>query len=81
MELKETMENMMSDDYKERFIAEVQQNRIRKEKLCDMLAKHAAGELNFQPTCPIRILEEQAKLMGQLELVYMERAACEGIDV
>lgn len=81
MELKETIEGMTSDDYKERFVAEVQQNRIRREKLCNLLSREAEGKLDFELSCPVRILEEQADLMGKLDLIYMERAACEGIKL
>lgn len=81
MELSETIEGMTSSDYKERFVAEVRQNRIRCEKLCDILAAEAAGNLEFELSCPVRTLEELANLMAKLDLVYTERAACEGIDL
>lgn len=40
MELKDTVNGMLSEDYKERFVAEYQQTKIRYEKLkkfCDRI--------------------------------------------
>jgi len=45
MELKETIDLMNSDDYKERFKAEYLQVKIRYEKLRKMLVKLDAGTL------------------------------------
>ena len=59
MELKDTVEKMLSSDYKERFKAEYYQTSIRAHKLSDMLDKYKAGKLSFNPTCPIDVLEEQ----------------------
>ena len=42
---------MQSADYKERFVAEYLQTKIRSEKLRDMLVKYEAGTLNFIPFC------------------------------
>ncbi len=52
MNLKDTIEMMQSEDYKERFKAEYYQLEIRTEKLKAMLDKWDAGELSFKPTCP-----------------------------
>lgn len=52
MELADTAEMMMSEDYKERFRAEYGQVAIRHQKLKAMLEKRDKGELNFTPTCP-----------------------------
>lgn len=79
MELKDTVEGMLSDDYKERFRAEYQQLIIRKNKLDSMLVKLKDGTLDFKPTCPTRVLEEQAKLMEKLMYTMIERAVIEGI--
>lgn len=81
MELRETVDGMLSDDYRERFVAEYQQLDIRQEKLTDLLSKMDAGELEFEPDCPRRLLQEQASLQSKLKLVMMERAACEGIKL
>ena len=52
MELKDTVQMMQSEDYKERFKAEYLQNVIRYQKLKGMLQKWDNGELNFNPSCP-----------------------------
>ena len=51
MELKDTIEMMNSEDYKERFKAEYYQTKIRYDKLHSMLVKNEAGTLDFKPTC------------------------------
>ena len=57
MELKDTIEMMNSKDYKERFIAEYQQTKIRYDKLDAMTVKYEAGTLTFTPKMFIRIIE------------------------
>lgn len=80
-ELKDTVEMMNSDDYKERFKAEYLQTKIRYDKLHKMLIKHEAGTLEFTPTCPIRILTEQKRYMGEVLRCLEIRAAIEGISL
>lgn len=79
MELKDTVDGMLSEDYAERFKAEYNQLCIRFDKLKDMLEKRDRGELEFEPDCPRRLWVEQLSLMSKLKLVMIERAACEGI--
>lgn len=73
MDLKDTVELMNSDDYKDRFKAEYLQTKIRYEKLHKMLVKHEAGKLDFTPTCPISVLMVQKQYMAnylkQLEVI------------
>ena len=64
MELKDTIELMNSNDYKERFKAEYLQTKIRYEKLHKMTVKYEAGTLNFEPSCSLEILKEQKSYMG-----------------
>ena len=81
MELKDTINSMNSEDFKERFKAEYYQTKIRYEKLHKMLIKYEAGTLNFEPKCSLELLTEQAKHMG-LYLKYLEiRAEIEGIEL
>lgn len=81
MELKDTIEMMNSEDFKERFKAEYYQAKIRYEKLHKMLIKYEAGTLNFEPKCSLELLTEQAKHMG-LYLKCLEiRAEIEGIEL
>lgn len=49
MELKDTVEMMLSNDYKERFKAEYWQLKIRHDKLQKMVDNW--NRLDFTPTC------------------------------
>lgn len=81
MELKDTIDLMNSDDFRDRFVAEYCQTKIRYEKLHKMLIKYEAGTLNFEPKCSLELLTEQAKHMG-LYLKCLEiRAEIEGIEL
>jgi len=81
MDLKDTVEGMLSEDYKERFKAEYLQTKIRYDKLHTMIIKYEAGVLNFQPTCPIELLKNQAKYMGMYLYQLEVRAQLEGIEL
>lgn len=81
MELKDTIELMQSEDYKDRFKAEYYQTRVRYSKLHRMIIKYEAGTLEFEPSCPIEILKEQAKYMGKYLYMLEVRAEIEGITL
>lgn len=81
MELKDTVDMMTSDDYKERFKAEYWQLRIRKEKLSQMLIDWGAGQLDFKPRCPKEVLERQLHLMYMYQEVLEGRAVIERIEI
>lgn len=81
MELRDTVEMMNSEDYKERFKAEYQQNVIRYQKLTAMLEKWDKGELNFEPTCPRSTYNMQIKAMTDYIAVLEARAVMEGVDL
>ena len=81
MELKDTIALMTSEDYRERFKAEYFQLKIRIEKLSAMLEKWDAGELDFEPTCPKELLEEQCNHMDDYRIILERRARLEGIDL
>lgn len=80
MNLKETIDLMQSVDYKDRFVAELKQCYIRMDKLDTMLKKYRAGELDFEPTCPIELLEAQLKVMEAYFQILVSRASVEGIE-
>lgn len=80
-ELKDTVEQMLSADYKERFEAEFEQICIRCTKLDKMLRKYRAGELDFTPACPLELLERQYKAMIEYRECLRLRADIEGIEV
>lgn len=79
MELADTAEMMMSEDYKERFRAEYGQVAIRHKKLKAMLEKWDKGELNFTPTCPRSTYDLQIKAMADYIAVLEARAVMEDI--
>ena len=81
MELKDTVEMMNSEDYKERFKAEYYQTKIRYEKLNNMLIKYEAETLDFTPTCPIEKLEEQKYHMNEYLRTLRVRAEIEKIEL
>ena len=81
MELKDTVEMMQSDDYKERFKAEYCQTKIRYEKLHKMIVKYEAKTLDFEPSCDIELLKRQASNMGQYLYCLEVRAEIEGIEL
>lgn len=81
MELKDTIELMQSEDYKERFKAEYYQLRIRFEKLKAMLEKWDAGELSFTPTCNRGIYNFQIRAMADYIATLETRAVIEGIEL
>ena len=65
IELRDTVEMMNSADYKERFVAEYMQLKIRYNNLHKMIVKKEAGTLSFEPNTPILILKNQKSFMGQ----------------
>ena len=80
--LKDTVELMNSEDYKERFIAEYEQLTIRYKGLKNMLYRWDRwdrGELNFKPTCPRSLYNLQIRAMEDYIAVLQARAAIEGI--
>ena len=81
MELKDTVEVMNSEDYKDRFRAEYYQTVIRYGKLKNMLDRWDEGKLNFVPTCPRSTYNMQVKAMTDYIAVLEARAVMEGIDL
>lgn len=68
MELKDTIAGMKSEDYKQRFVAEYRQTKIRYEKLKEFCNKIEAAELmGKEPPkhdCPLYLLQTQQRNMG-----------------
>ena len=81
MELKDTVEMMNSDDFKERFRAEYYQTKIRYDKLDAMTVKYEAGTLPFTPNCSLELLKEQKAYMGNYIRCLKVRAEIEGITL
>ncbi len=81
MELKDTISLMTSADYKERFIAEYLQVKIRYNKLLSMLMKWDKGKLDFKPSVPRMFYNRQIVSMIDYIKVLEERAKIEKIDL
>ena len=81
MELKDTIEMMVSVDYKERFKAEYLQLKIRMTGLSNMLKKYKAGTLTFKPSCSYDLLNGKLKSMEMYAKYLEERAEIENIEL
>lgn len=90
MELKDTIGFMTSADYRERFIAEYWQNKIRYEKLKAFNLKIQVADVNSgkkrgleepEHDCPKELLQEQEVCMMQYLDCLEKRAAFERIDL
>ena len=78
-ELRDTIELMNSDDYKERFKAEYYQVAIRCQKLKSMLDKWDNNQLEFTPTCPRSTYTMQITAMTDYISVLEARAIMENV--
>lgn len=81
MELKDTITEMISEDYKDRYKAEYHQLSIRRKKLSAMLDKWAEDKLEFEPKCSFTLLVAQLSAMSAYLMILKERARIEGIDL
>lgn len=79
MELKDTVDLMLSDNYIERFQAEFHQLNIRIAELRRMLKGYREG--NFNPNCPFELLYKQLIFMLIYRDMLEERAEKENIDL
>ena len=87
MQLKDTVKLMQSDNYKERFLAEYIQTRIRYEKLKNfnnrIEASIATDGIVAMPEhdCPDVMLQEQQMAMANYLHILEVRAVIEGVDL
>ena len=81
MKLEDTKELMLNDEYKNRFIAEYVQTKIRYERLHKIIIKIEAGKLEFDNDCSLELLCKQAKAMGEYLHCLEIRAEIENIDL
>lgn len=81
MELKDTVQMMCNEDYKERFKAEYHQLKIRCDKLADLMCRYSKNELDFELSCPADLLIAQLGTMNAYLLFLKQRAAIEGIPI
>ena len=81
MELKDTIDLMLSRNYEGRFKAEYYQTKIRYDKLHKMTIKYEAGTLDFDPMSPLELLNTQKRAMGEYLHALEVRAELEGITL
>lgn len=81
MELKDTINGMISTDYKERLKAEYQQLLIRYNKLNGILTDNENNKLSFRLESPIELLESQRQTMYRYLRLLEMRAMREGINL
>lgn len=81
MNLIQTVDLMVSENYKERFIAEYLQLKIRRDKLAEMIEKYENGTLDFEPKTPLKILDLQLEYMNGYLDVLEKRANLEDINI
>ena len=81
MELKDTIDMMISSDYKERFKAEYYQLKVRYDKLALMITKWDEGTLGFEPSCSRTLFGRQLHHMRMYMIDLETRAKVEGIDL
>jgi hypothetical protein len=81
MKLNETVDLMLSEDYKDRFKGEYEQLTIRINGLKAMLTKWENFELEFISTCPYELLESQLMAMKLYQKFLIDRAEIEGIEL
>lgn len=81
IELRDTVEMMNSEDYKERFKAEYYQVMISYKKLKSMLDKWDNDRFEFTPTCPRSTYNMQITAMADYIAVLEARAIMEGVKL
>lgn len=79
LDIKKTASLMGSEDYKDRFVAEFFQLKIRRGKLREMVERYRAKTLDFEPSCPLELLEKQLAAMDDYYNALLERSRIEEI--
>lgn len=81
MELKDTVDLMLSKDYKDRFKAEYYQLENRYNGLSKMIVNWDNNELSFTPTCPRATYDLQLMAIKNYLSILEIRAKIEGIEL
>ena len=81
MELKDTVELMTSADWKDRFVAEYLQVKIRYEKLHKLITKREVGKCDFETPIPLESWKTQAQHMGLYLFELEKQAVLHGIEL
>ena len=83
--LGDTINEMMSPDYRVRFVAEYHQTKIRYEKLkklCNRIeAARVTGQKDPNHDCPMSLLRQQQQVMGHYLHILEIRAEIEEIEL
>ena len=69
------------EGYKERMKQEYRELMDRADKLDTMLENFHEGRLDFEPTCPIKLLEAQYAAMLTYACILERRAEIEGVEL
>lgn len=77
--LKETIEKMTSDNYKDRFVAEFYQLKIRRDKLENFIIRARQGKEKHD--CPLDLLERQLACMDKYLEILCVRVLKENIKL
>lgn len=81
IELRNTINMMISEDYKERFKAEYYQLNIRIYKLEFLLDAWDNEELEYTPNCPRDLYDIQMRAMEEYRTILRARAKIENIEL
>lgn len=81
MDLKDTVELMISPNWKDRFVAEYLQTKIRYEKLHKLIVKRECGKHGFDTPIPLESWKEQAYHMGLYLYELEKQAVLHGIEL
>ena len=81
MQLKDTVELMTSKDWKDRFVAEYLQTKIRYEKLHKLIVKREFGKINFDTPISLESWKGQERYMGSYLYELEKQAAIHGIEL
>ena len=86
MELKDTVDLMLSGDYKERFIAEYEQLKYRVNRLDKICAQIEAGEIrmsaaSFKNDTPVWMLRNQLDAMKNYLHILEVRSFIEDVNI
>ncbi len=75
------LELVSRSNYKDRFITEYKELKSRLDKLHKIIIKYKAEALDFEPDCPIGVLEDQEYYMNEYLKVLEIRAEIEKINL
>lgn len=86
MTLRDTIRGMLSEDYRERFISEYWQTKIRYERLKNFCDHIEAAGLTLEKEapkhdCPYHVLRDQQARMGEYLHILELRAIIESIEL